>query len=48
MDNKTVKFIIAISCLWFTAQLFLFVAAVFGVNLSYHNFGSTAKKSEEE
>lgn len=38
--------VIDASVLWFTAQLFLFVAAVFGVNLSYSNFGNTAKKSD--
>ena len=38
--------IIDASVLWFTAQLFLFTAAVFGVNLSYNNFGNTAKKSD--
>lgn len=40
--------IIDASVLWFTAQLFLFVAAVFGVNLSYNNFGNTAKKSDSK
>ena len=38
--------IIDASVLWFTAQLFLFTAAVFGVNLSYNNFGNTVKKSD--
>ena len=40
--------IIDASVLWFTAQLFLFTAAVFGVNLSYNNFGKTDKLSKSE
>ncbi len=38
--------VIDASVLWFTAHLFLFPAAVFGVNLSYNNFGNTVKKSD--